>query len=142
MLNLFALVHDPAARVQRFALDASVQAELTSYLQSQEDTFNSAGTEIQFDGKYKPDAGEVLFIPDFDDIDGFSAAIRDPVSIVEVVPSPDFFEKVCALFSGRVEVDGTRLFCFRILIGDVYFQPMDCQFFTQQILSRELKALD
>lgn len=107
MLNLFALVHDPAARVQRFALDASVQAELTSYLQSQEETFNSAGTEIQFDGKYKPDAGEVLFIPNFDDIDGLSAAIRDPMSIVEVVPTPDFFEKVCALFSGRVEVDGT-----------------------------------
>lgn len=108
MLNLFALVKDPAARVQRFVLDGAVQAELTAYLTDQESTFNSAQTEIPFDGKYKPDSGEVLVIDGFDDINGLQAAIEDPMAIPEVLPSPQFFDQVCALFSGRVEPDGTK----------------------------------
>jgi hypothetical protein len=107
MLNLFALVQDPAARVQRFLLDAAVQAELTTYLEAQEVAFNGAGSEIPFDGKYKPDSGEVLVIEGFDDINGLEASIKDPMAVMEVVPSPEFFKRVCALFSGRIEPDGT-----------------------------------
>lgn len=107
MLNLFALVKDPAARIQRFVLDAAVQAELTTYLEAQEVAFNSAATVIPFDGKYKPDTGEVLVIDNFDDIDGLAAAIANPMGVPDVNPSPEFFDRVNALFSGRVEVDGS-----------------------------------
>lgn len=107
MLNLFALVKDPAARVQRFVLDAAVQAELTTYLEAQEASFNSAAIAIPFDGKYKPDAGEVLVIDNFDDIDGLAAAITNPMGVPEVNPSLEFFGRVCALFSGRVEANGS-----------------------------------
>jgi hypothetical protein len=106
VLNLFALVQDPAARVQRFVLDAAVQVELTTYLEAQETSFNSATTAIPFDGKYKPDAGEVLVIDNFDDIDGLAAAIANPMGVPEVTPSPEFFYRVSALFSGRVEANG------------------------------------
>lgn len=107
MLNLFALVRDPAARIQRFVLDANVQAELTAYIEEQEKLFNSAAAEIPFDGKYKPDAGEVLVIDSFDDIDGLAAAIAAPMGVPEVNPSPDLFDQVCSLFFGRVEANGS-----------------------------------
>ncbi|WP_431273188.1 hypothetical protein ACQ858_13240 [Variovorax ureilyticus] len=105
MLNLFALVNDPAARVQRFSLAREVQAELTTYLEQQEQAFNACSDQHEFDGKYKPDAGELLFIDDFDDIDKLGSAIQDPMSVPEVAPTIDLFEKIKALFSGRVESD-------------------------------------
>lgn len=106
MFNLFALVQDPARRIQRFVLDAPVQAELTTYLTEQETSFNAAQAEIIFDGKYKPDVGEVLVIEDFDDIDGLGEAILSPMDVHEVVPTPVFFDSVQALFTGRQEANG------------------------------------
>lgn len=105
MLNLFALVKDPAARVQRFSLAKEVQEEITTYLEKQEVAFNQAEAEIAFDGKYKPDPGEVLYIDDFDDLDKLSAAVSDPMSVPEVTPSIELFDTISALFSGRVEED-------------------------------------
>ena len=107
MLNLFALVQDPFKRVQRFALDGKVQKELTEYLETQEAAFNAVQAEYEFDGKYKPDSGELLVINEFDDINGLGAAIQDPMSVHEVDPTPAFFETITALFSGRVEDDGS-----------------------------------
>ena len=64
MFNLFALTGDPANRRLRFSLSHEVQVDLTEYLQDQEQNFSEQGQdEIQFDGKYKPDPGEVLLFP-------------------------------------------------------------------------------
>lgn len=107
MLNLFALVKDPAARVQRFTLAKEVQTEITDYLQKQEIAFDKAEAEIAFDGKYKPDQGEVLYIDDFDDINKLGAAVAEPMSVPELVPSIEIFDSITALFAGRVEKDKT-----------------------------------
>ncbi|RYH61896.1 MAG: DUF4868 domain-containing protein [Alcaligenaceae bacterium] len=107
MFNLFALVQDPAKRIQRFPLDGKVQKELTEYLENQEAAFNTAEAEHEFDGKYKPDPGELLVINEFDDINGLGAAIADPMSVHEVDPTPVFFETITAIFSGRIEADDT-----------------------------------
>ena len=107
MYNLFALTDDPANRRLRFSLSNEVQTDLTSLLQQQEATFNSNGQdEIPFDGKYKPDFGEVLVISDFDDIDELAEAVENPLSIPEVAPTPQSFETIKALFSGYVDQDG------------------------------------
>ena len=104
-LNLFALTNDPSIRIARFSLSNEVQAELTSYIQSQESQFEEAEDEIEFDGKYKPEAGEVLFINNYDDIDDLSAAITAPLSVEVVEPTEEFFSKIKALFTGY-ELDG------------------------------------
>ncbi len=112
MLHLFALTKNPAQRIVRFALSQPVQAELTALLQAQEREFDEADQEIEFDGKYKPDDDEVLFIEDFDDLDDLAAAISNPLAIAEVDPTEDFFNLIKALFSGYA-VDGGRV---RILL--------------------------
>jgi len=107
MFNLFALTDDPANRRLRFSLSNDVQADLTVYLRNQEQNFTDQGQdEIPFDGKYKPDPGEVLVINDFDDIDGLADAISNPLSIREVSPTHDSFSKIKALFSGYVDQSG------------------------------------
>jgi hypothetical protein len=106
-LSLFALTEDPANRIVRFTLSQEVQDELTPYLQSQEVQFNgSIQEDIVFDGKYKPDFGEVLVIDNFDDIDGLAMAITNPLSVQEVQPSPDVFSGIKALFSGYIDQSG------------------------------------
>jgi len=105
--NLFALTNDPAGRIVRFALTQEVQDELTAYLQNQEQYFNDCAVEeIRFDGKYKPDPGEVLVIDNYDDIDGLSQAIINPLGFPEVDPSIDSFNCIKALFSGYAAPDG------------------------------------
>lgn len=91
-LNLFALTEDPANRIVRFSLSKDVQDELTFFLRDQETKFNNtAQDEIPFDGKYKPDIGEILVINNFDDIDGLAAAVKNPLTIPEVIPASDAF---------------------------------------------------
>ncbi|MES2353125.1 MAG: Kiwa anti-phage protein KwaB-like domain-containing protein [Pseudomonadota bacterium] len=107
MFNLFALTDDPATRRLRFSLSNEVQRDLTELLQQQESSFNSNGhDEIPFDGKYKPDFGEVLTIGEFDDIDELADAVAHPLSVPEVAPIPEAFNTIKALFSGYVGQDG------------------------------------
>lgn len=107
MFNLFALTDDPATRRLRFLLSKEVQADLTLLLQQQELSFKSNGQdEIPFDGKYKPDLGEVLVISEFDDIDGLSDAVVNPLSVPEVAPTAQVFDTIKALFSGYIGNDG------------------------------------
>lgn len=107
MFNLFALTDDPATRRLRFLLSKEVQADLTLLLQQQELSFKSNGQdEIPFDGKYKPDLGEVLVISEFDDIDGLADAVVNPLSVPEVAPTAQVFDTIKALFSGYIGNDG------------------------------------
>lgn len=70
--------------------------------EEQEAEFRSAGQqEIAFDGKYKPDDGESLFIADYDDLDNLHGAVTNPLSVPEISPSTGEFESIKALFLGR-----------------------------------------
>ncbi|WP_028113390.1 Kiwa anti-phage protein KwaB-like domain-containing protein [Ferrimonas kyonanensis] len=99
-LNLFALTSDPSKRIVKFELSSDVQNDLTTYIKSQEATFDQHEEEIEFDGKYKPDEGEVLFIDGYDDIDDLSSAVENPLSAEVVDPTEDFFSEIKALFTG------------------------------------------
>ncbi len=106
-MNLFALTRNPSRRIVRIPLSADVQKEVTSTFNSQETDFrNSTEEEIAFDGKYKPDDGECLFISDYDDIDNLHGAIANPMSVPEISPTTSEFEGIKALFFGRI--DGTK----------------------------------
>lgn len=100
MLNLFALTSNPAKRIVRFNLSGQVQSDLTTYMTAQERAFDEADQEIDFDGKYKPDPGEVLCINNYDDIDDLAYAINNPMALDEVEPSEEFFDQIKALFTG------------------------------------------
>jgi hypothetical protein len=109
-LSLFALTSDPAKRIVKFNLSNDVQSDLTAYLRKQEISFDLQQDEIVFDGKYKPDVGEVLCIENYDDIDNLENAIRNPTSLDLVDPSEDFFHDIKALFSGYIlETGGIKV---------------------------------
>lgn len=106
-LSLFALTNDPARRIVKFELSRPVQIELTDYIKSQEETFDEVVDEIEFDGKYKPDVGEILYINNYDDIDGLAQAIEAPLGVEPVDPSEDFFLIIKALFTGYQKPNGS-----------------------------------
>jgi hypothetical protein len=105
-LSLFALTNDPARRVVKFELSNSVQTELTDYIKNQEEYFDEATEEFEFDGKYKPDAGEVLYIDNYDDIDELEQAVENPLGVEPVDPTEDFFLDIKALFTGYQAANG------------------------------------
>lgn len=106
LFNLFALTSDPAKRIVRFELSSIVQDDLTTYIKSQESEFELSTEVIPFDGKYKPDSGEVLLIDNYDDIDNLSNAILNPLSIEVVEPTESFFGDIKALFTGYKSESG------------------------------------
>jgi len=106
-LSLFALTNDPARRIVKFELSNPVQSELTDYIKSQEENFDEATEEFEFDGKYKPDAGEVLYINNYDNIDGLEQAVENPLGVEPVDPTEDFFLNIKALFTGYQTPNGT-----------------------------------
>ncbi|MGF1849614.1 DUF4868 domain-containing protein [Vibrio splendidus] len=106
LFNLFALTSDPAKRIVRFELSSTVQDDLTTYIKSQENEFELSTEVIPFDGKYKPDSGEVLLIDNYDDIDNLSNAIVNPLSIEVVEPTESFFGDIKALFTGYTRESG------------------------------------
>ena len=106
-LNLFALTSNPSKRIVKFELSSEVQTELTTYLTSQETIFDQAEEEIEFDGKYKPDDGEILYINDYDDIDNLSSVIENPLSAEVVDPTEEFFIEIKALFTGYTLNNGS-----------------------------------
>lgn len=108
MLNLFALTNNPLARIQRFKISNDLQVGLDLFLKKQEKNFRETTSDlIAFDGKYKPDFGEVLVIDDFDDLDGLRDAVASPLTVSEINPSIESFESIKALFSGYTKEDNS-----------------------------------
>jgi len=106
LLNLFALTNDPARRIVIFELSNPVQTELARYIKSQEESFDEATEEFEFDGKYKPDIGEILYINQYDDIDGLVHAVENPLGVEPVDPTEEFFLEIKALFTGYQTPNG------------------------------------
>ncbi|WBA13682.1 Kiwa anti-phage protein KwaB-like domain-containing protein [Salinivibrio proteolyticus] len=106
-LSLFALTSDPSSRIVKFELSNPVQTELTDYIKNQEEIFDNVVDEFEFDGKYKPDEGEILYINNYDDIDGLALAIENPLGVEPVVSTEDFFLDIKALFTGYQKPNGS-----------------------------------
>lgn len=100
---LFAYTKEPSGRIVRFELDAAVQPELRAFWNTQIEAFNCNEELIAFDGNYKADAAELLFIDNFDDIDALAEAVADPGKIPKVEGDEDVLGAVKALFVGREE---------------------------------------
>ncbi|MFA9275625.1 MAG: hypothetical protein ACEQSE_12210 [Candidatus Aquirickettsiella gammari] len=110
MYTLFAYTRDPSQRLVRFAVDQTVQRELTTYLDAQVSFFEQEREDIIFDGKYKPDDDEMLVIEGFDDIDNLAAAIVAPLNFPIADPNNFSFDQIRALFFGKTENGTTSVY--------------------------------
>src|ERR1700752_1939073 len=96
-------------RIVRIQLTADLQREMDDIFNSQEQRFKAASEEqIHFDGKYKPDEGECLFIDDYEDIDGLHEAVANPLGIPQIAPDAAQLEMIKALFMGKTQ-EGRRV---------------------------------
>ena len=103
-LNLFALTNIPGMRVLRMPLTADVQAGITELFRAQEHEFlQGIEEEIRFDGMYHPEESELLYINNFDDVDGIKSAILRPQGCQEFVFKSGSLESIKAVFSGYIK---------------------------------------
>jgi len=116
MHTLFAYTRDPGNRIVRFEVDRAVQATMTAFLDAQAETFDCVCEEVVFDGKYKPDDGEMLVINEFEDLDNLSHAVEAPLNVPIADPSSFSFDSIRALFFGETGSDGST---------SVYLQNFD-----------------
>lgn len=109
-LNLFALTNIPGMRVLRLALSNDVQSGITELFRSQENEFfQGIEEEIRFDGLYRPEENELLYINNFDDVDGLKAAILRPQGVQEFSLKSVALDSIKALFSGYIKNGSIRV---------------------------------
>jgi hypothetical protein len=103
-MNLFALTDNPAARIVRFPLTQELQTDIATVFNQQFKSFLSdIDTEVAFDGRYRPEEGEMLIIEDFEDIEGLAKAVENPLAIDQFDPQIHSFGGMKALFTSHVE---------------------------------------
>lgn len=107
MYTLFAYTRDPGNRIVRFAVSSDVQASMTTYLAAQVEAFGTNCEEVQFNGNYKPEQGEMLVIEEFEDLDSLAAVVAAPLDVPVADPSNLDFDQIRALFFGQKEADDT-----------------------------------
>lgn len=111
-LNLFALTSIPGLRVLRMPLTSDVQTGISELFRAQELEFlQGIEEEIKFDGMYRPEESELLYINNFDDVDGIKSAILRPQGCQEFVLKSGALESIKAVFTGYIK-NGT----IRVLI--------------------------
>ena len=103
-LNLFALTNIPGMRVLRMPLTVDVQASVSELFRAQKYEFlQGIEEEIKFDGMYRPEESEILYINNFDDVDGIKSAILRPHGCQEFVLKSGALESIKAIFSGYIK---------------------------------------
>ena len=103
-LNLFVLTGIPGMRVLRVPLTPDVQTGVTELFRAQEHEFlQGIEEEIKFDGMYRPEESELLYISNFDDVDGIKSAILRPQGCQEFVLKSGSLESIKAVFSGYIK---------------------------------------
>lgn len=100
-MNLFALTNNPASRVLRFPLSKVLQEEIKEVFRAQRNSFlNGIVDTIDFDGRYRPDEGELLVIKNFVDPDALADIVKNPIGVEQFDPKAHSLESVKAIFAG------------------------------------------
>lgn len=91
-------------RVLRMPLTPDVQAGISELFRAQEHEFmQGIEEEIKFDGMYRPEESEILYINNFDDVDGIKSAILRPQTCQEFSLKSGALESIKAVFSGYIK---------------------------------------
>lgn len=109
-MNLFALTDAANSRILRLPLNNAVQSSLQGVFAQQLASFNEGITDrVRFDGRYRPDPDELLFIDDFVDIDGLADAVASPLGIDQFDQNRHNLSDIKALFAGDSSQPGRVL---------------------------------
>lgn len=91
-------------RILRMPLTIDVQSGISELFRVQEyEFFQGIEEEIRFDGMYRPEESELLYINNFDDVDGLKAAIFRPQGFQEFALKNGALESIKAIFTGYIK---------------------------------------
>lgn len=125
--NIFALIIDKEDyKIQRVKVDSTLQQQLTAELSEQEENFiKNIENEVHFDGGWKPDENDILYLDEFPIITEMKKAIVDNTASYESLNLNKYNQlPIKAIFSGYLKD------------GNIVLQIQ--RFISSQILSRKI----
>lgn len=100
--------------VKKLRVTREIQKELTStFSNAQTKLMNADHEYIEFDGSYKPDMDEILYIENFELPETIKNAIKVPTSTGELRPKEAKDQEINAIFTGKVNNDDEYLISFQ-----------------------------
>lgn len=120
--NLFAACGNRGdLNPKRIRMDASVQNEVEDLFTQQETSFFEGITdEVLFDGRWRPDANEILTIDSPPEATFFEATINKNASSVDDIDIAGFAEEgIRAIFTGSTSSDQNRVLVQRFTAGQI-----------------------
>ena len=91
-------------RILRMPLRQEVQANVAELFRAQEhEFFQGIDEEIKFDGMYRPEDNELLYLNNFDDVDVLKPAILRPQAYQEFSLKSGTLESIKAIFTGYIK---------------------------------------
>ena len=133
---------DNAAEIMRLEVDAETQKNICDVFASAVMELVGDKGKVEFDGSYKPDQDEVLFIDNFQLPDEIKDAIRNPIGVAAYGKENDDYPSIKAIFVGeRAEEDATEKFsvAFQRFRKDQYILPHLINIFWDQNTFRREK---
>lgn len=102
-MSLFALSTPGQSQVLRLSISQDVQAEFEQTWRDQMRVFLSVDDEIEFDGNYRPEAGELLKISNFSDPYNLLTVATNPLSVPVFDSELHSVERIRALFTVTID---------------------------------------
>ena len=120
--NLFAACRVGGKLVtKRIPLDATVQDHVeVIFTQQEESFFEEVDEEIPFDGRWKPDANELLTLEATEEAETFRETLAGNATAVEAIETGNFaVAGIKALYTGEVTGDAGRVLVQGFTLGQV-----------------------
>jgi Domain of unknown function (DUF4868) len=110
--NLFAIMDERSSPIRRIPLTQPLQTEIRRVFESQRaDLFAEDPEEIEFEPGFRPEQGQLVYIPDFLPQIAISDALRNPLAALPIVVNENQLEKIKGLFTGD---RSSRLVLFQV----------------------------
>lgn len=103
VFNFFALLSaDGEAEVRRIVVESQLQVAMGQEFATQRQTlFGDQSEEVRFDGRYKADENEVLYVEGLSLPPPVGAAVHIPTSVAPLTAKDDDLDRLKAIFAGR-----------------------------------------
>ncbi len=104
--SILVLCANDTSAIKRIEIDSDTQSQICSAFSDAVQDLIDEKNKVEFDGKYKPEEDEILFINSFQLSDDIKDAVRDPMGVSPYEKENGEYPSIKAIFVGEKTEDG------------------------------------
>lgn len=104
--SVLVICADGNDTIMRIEIDADTQTSICRTFAEAVQSLTAEKGKVEFDGRYKPDQDEILFISNFQLKDEIKDAVRNPIGITAYKKTNGEYPPIKAVFVGEILDDG------------------------------------